>query len=88
MKDTAYRIKCIDRVLSQHSGLDVMLGLADIAYDIFLISLRQENKKLTATQTRQIIKELSKWKEAWRNKNQSTTNCKKCYTKESRRRCK
>ena len=63
-KDTAYRTKCIDKVLSKHSSLDVMLGLADIAYDIFLISLKEENKKLTTRRMRQIIKELSKWKEA------------------------
>ena len=64
MKDTAYRAKCIDKVLSKHSSLDVMLGLADIANDIFLISLKQENKKLTTKRMRQIIKELNRWKEA------------------------
>ncbi len=64
MKDPAYRAKCIDRVLSKNSSLDVMLGLADIANDIFLISLKNENKKLTTKRMRQIIKELSRWKEA------------------------
>jgi hypothetical protein len=64
MKDTAYRAKCIDKVLSKHNSLDVMLGLADIANDIFQISLKNENKKLTTKQMRQVIKELSKWKEA------------------------
>jgi len=42
MKDPAYRAKCIEKVLNKHSSLDVMLGLADIAYDIFLLSLKQE----------------------------------------------
>ena len=64
MKDTAYRARCIDKVLSKHSSLDVMLGLADIATDVFLISLKHENKKLTTRRMRQIIKDLSKWKEA------------------------
>ena len=64
MKDTAYRAQCIDKVLRKHSGLDVMLGLADIATDIFLISLKHENKKLTTKRMRQIIEELSRWKEA------------------------
>ncbi len=64
MKDPAYRAKCIDRILSKNSSLDVMLGLADIANDIFLISLKNENKKLTTKRMRQIIKELSRWKEA------------------------
>jgi len=41
-----------------------MLGLADIANDIFLISLKAEDKKLTTRRMRRIIKELSKWKEA------------------------
>jgi hypothetical protein len=63
MKDTAYRAQCIDKILSKHSGLDVMLGLADIATDVFLISLKQENKKLTTRRMREIIKELSRWKE-------------------------
>ena len=48
MKDPAYRARCIDKVLSKNSSLDVMLGLADIAYDIFLISLKEENKKQQA----------------------------------------
>jgi len=64
MKDPAYRARCIDKVLSKNSSLDVMLGLADIAYDIFLISLKEENKKLTTRRMRQIIKDLSKLKEA------------------------
>ena len=64
IKDPAYRAKCIDRVLSKNSSLDVMLGLADIANDIFLISLKDENKKLTTRRMRQIIRELTKWKEA------------------------
>jgi len=63
-KDTAYRARCIDKVLTKHSSLDVMLGLADIANDIFLISLKAEDKKLTTRRMRRIIKELSKWKEA------------------------
>ena len=62
MKDPAYRAKCIDKVLSKHSSLDVMLDLADIAYDIFLISLKQENKKITKEEIQQKIKELNKWK--------------------------
>lgn len=63
MKDPEYKAKCIDKILSKHSSLDVMLGLADIAYDIFLISLKQQNKKLTTKQVRHIIKEINKWKQ-------------------------
>jgi len=64
MKDTAYRAKCIDKALNKNSSLDAMLDLAKIANDIFHISLKEENKKLTTRQMRRIIKELSKWKEA------------------------
>ncbi len=62
MKDTAYRVKCIEKVLSHYSSFDVMLGLADIAFDIFLISLKEKNQKLTKEQIQHIIKEISQWK--------------------------
>lgn len=45
MKDPAYRAKCIEKAVNKQSNLDVMLSLADIALDIFLLSLKQENKK-------------------------------------------
>jgi hypothetical protein len=62
MKDSAYRAKCIEKVLNRHSSLDVMLGLADIAFDIFLISLKEKNKHLTQEEIRREIKAMSKWK--------------------------
>ena len=62
MKDPAYQAKCIDKVLSKHNSLDVMLDLADIAYDIFLLSLKQENKKITKQEIQQRIRELDEWK--------------------------
>jgi len=62
MKDSVYRARCLDKVLSQYSSLDVMLGLADIAYDIFLISLKEKNKNVTKEEIRHMIKEISEWK--------------------------
>lgn len=62
MKDPAYRAKCIDKALSKHSSLDVMLDLADIAYDIFLISLKNQNRKITKEEIQQKIRELNEWK--------------------------
>lgn len=62
MKDSVYRAKCIERVLNRYSSLDVMLGLADIAFDIFLISLKEKNKHLTKEEIRREIKAMSKWK--------------------------
>jgi len=62
MKDSAYRARCIEKVLKQHSSLDVMLGLADIAFDIFLISLRDKNKNITKEEIQHKIKEISEWK--------------------------
>jgi len=62
MKDSVYRAKCLDKVLSQCSGLDVMLGLADIAYDIFLISLKKKNKNVTQEEIQRVIKEMSEWR--------------------------
>jgi len=62
MKDPAYRAKCIEKALQKHSNLDIMLDLADIAYDIFLLSLKNENKKITKQEIQQKIKEFSEWK--------------------------
>lgn len=62
MKDSAYRAKCIERILKRHSSLDVMTGLADIAFDIFLVGLKENNKHLTKEDIRREIKEISKWK--------------------------
>lgn len=62
MKDTAYRVRCIEKVLNQHSSLDVMLGLADFAFDVFLISLKEKNKNLTKDEIRHMIKEISEWR--------------------------
>jgi len=62
MKDSVYRAKCLDKVLSQVSGLDVMLGLADIAYDVFLIGLKERNKNVTEEEIRCMIKEISEWR--------------------------
>jgi len=61
LKDSVYRAKCLDKVLSRVSGLDVMLGLADIAYDIFLISLKEKNKNVTREEIRRMIKEINEW---------------------------
>jgi len=62
MKDSMYRARCIEKVLNQHSSLDVMLGLADIAFDIFLISLKEKNQAITTREIRHKIKEISEWK--------------------------
>jgi len=64
MKDSVYRARCLDKVLSQCSSLDVMLGLADVAFDIFLIGLKERNKKknLTDEEIRREIEEISEWK--------------------------
>jgi len=64
MKNSVYRARCLDKVLSQVSGLDVMLGLADVAFDVFLISLKEKNKKkrLTKEEIRRAVKEISEWK--------------------------
>ncbi len=40
MKDPTYRARCIEKALGKHSNLDVMLDLADIALDFFLLSLK------------------------------------------------
>jgi len=44
MKDPTYRAKCIDKVLSKHSTLEVISGLTDIALDIFQLSLKTKTK--------------------------------------------
>jgi len=62
MKDSVYRARCLDKVLSQYSGLDVMLGLADVAFDIFLISLKEKNKNVTEEEIRRAVKEISEWR--------------------------
>jgi len=62
MKDSAYRAKCVEKVLSHYSSFDVMLGLADIAFDIFLIGLKEKNPAITRGEIRRKIKELSEWK--------------------------
>ena len=62
MKDSAYRARCVERILNRYLSLDVMLGLADIAFDIFIISLKEKNKNITKKEIRQEIKEISKWK--------------------------
>ena len=62
MKDPIYRARCIEKALDKHSNLDVMLDLADIALDIFLISLKNENKKITKEEIQEKIKELNEWK--------------------------
>jgi len=62
MKDPTYRARCIEKALGKHSNLDVMLDLADIALDIFLLSLKNENKKITKQEIQQKIKELNEWK--------------------------
>jgi len=69
MKDSVYRARCIEKVLNQHSSLDVMLGLADIAFDIFLISLKEKNPKITKEEIRQEIKKISEWKKTTRKTN-------------------
>jgi len=83
MKDPAYRAKCIEKAIGKHSNLDVMLDLADIAYDIFLLSLKNENKKITKQETQQKLKELNEWKNTTsknskksQKKNQCSKSCK------------
>ena len=62
MKDAAYRAKCIDKILSKHSDLEVMEGSADIALDIFQMSLKDENKPMSRDEIKRQIEELNKWK--------------------------
>jgi len=62
MKDAAYRARCIEKAVGKHSNLDVMLELADIAFDIFKISLKEENKNITEEEIRQMIKDYVEWK--------------------------
>jgi len=62
MKDSVYRARCIEKVLNQHSGLDVMSGLADIAFDIFLISLKVKDKNVAREEIRHMVKEISEWR--------------------------
>jgi len=62
LKDSVYRARCIEKALNQHSSLDYMLSLADIALDIFLISLKDDNESLTEEEIRQKIKEFTEWK--------------------------
>jgi len=62
MKDPTYRAKCIDKVLSKHSTLEVISGLTDIALDIFQLSLKNENKTMSKKEIQRKIKELNKWK--------------------------
>ena len=64
MKDSVYRARCIEKALNQHSGLDAMLSLADVALDVFLISLKENNETLTKEEIRQKIKEFIEWKKA------------------------
>lgn len=62
MKDAAYRAKCVEKAVGKYSNLDVMLKLADFAFDIFVISLKDENKNITQKEIRQKIKEFAEWK--------------------------
>jgi len=62
VKDAAYRARCIEKAVGKHSNLDVMLELADIAFDIFKISLKEENKNITEEEIRQMIKDYVEWK--------------------------
>jgi len=62
MKDPVYRARCIDKVLSKHSGLEVMEGLADIAVDLFKLSLREEGKAMSRKDIQRMIREFNEWK--------------------------
>jgi len=62
MKDPLYRAKCIEKAVNKHSNLDVMLDLADIALDIFQISLKKEDKNITKEEIQHKIKELNEWR--------------------------
>jgi len=62
MKDAAYRARCIEKAVNKHSNLDVMLELADIAFDIFIISLKEKNKSVTKEEIRRKIKEFAEWR--------------------------
>lgn len=64
MKDPLYKARCIDKILSKHSNLEVMEGLADIALDIFQQSLKNEGKAMSLEEIKRQIEELNKWKRA------------------------
>ena len=62
MKDPVYRARCIDKVLSKHSTLEVMEGLADVALDLFQLGLRDRGESASREQVRRQIRELDRWK--------------------------
>ncbi len=62
MKDPLYKAKCIDKILSKHSSLEVMEGLADIAFDIFQLSLKDEGKIMPREEIKRQIEEFNQWK--------------------------
>jgi hypothetical protein len=62
MKNSAYRARCIEKALNKHSSLDVMLDLADIAFDIFLIRLKEKNKNPRKEDIQRELREMSEWK--------------------------
>ncbi len=62
MKDSVYRARCIDKVLSKHSTLEVMEGLADVALDLFQLGVRDQGEGVSREQVRRQIRELDRWK--------------------------
>jgi hypothetical protein len=62
MKDSVYRARCIDKVLSKHSTFEVMEGLADVALDLFQLGLRDQGESASREQVRRQIRKLDRWK--------------------------
>ena len=66
MKDSADRAKCIDKVLSKHTALEVMEGLADVAFDVYQLGLRDRSENMSVEDARRFIKELDDLRDAAR----------------------
>lgn len=47
MKDLEYRRKCIEKILSEHSCIDVIISLSYFIFDVFAESLRNEKPDIT-----------------------------------------
>jgi hypothetical protein len=57
-----YKFSCVEKILSMHSGIDVMLELTDYAFDIFIQSLKNENPNITQEEINEKIREMIRWK--------------------------
>gem|GEM_PF-2706352 len=61
-KPYKYELSCLERILSKHSGIDVMLGLTDYALDIFIQSLKNENPGISQEEINRKMREIMEWR--------------------------